>query len=143
MKIFTIGFTKTSAEHFFNRLKSSGARKIVDVRLNNVSQLAGFAKRDDLRYFAREICGMQYEHLPVLAPTQPMLDGFKKQGGPWDTYARQFMSLMRERRIETLDPGALDGVCLLCSEDKPHACHRRLVAEYLGEKWPSVQIEHL
>lgn len=143
MKIFTIGFTKTSAEHFFNRLKSSGARKIVDVRLNNVSQLAGFAKRDDLRYFAREICGMQYEHLPVLAPTQPMLDGLKKQGGSWDTYARQFMSLMRERRIETLDPGALDGVCLLCSEDKPHACHRRLVAEYLGEKWPGMQIEHL
>lgn len=143
MKIFTIGFTKTSAEHFFNRLKRSGARKIIDVRLNNVSQLAGFAKRDDLRYFAGEICAMQYEHLPVLAPTQPMLDGFKKKGGSWDAYARQFTALMRERRIEELDRAGLDGACLLCSEDKPHACHRRLVAEYLGEAWEGVQIEHL
>lgn len=143
MRIFTIGFTKTSAEHFFNRLNRSGARKIIDVRLNNVSQLAGFAKRDDLRYFAREICGMQYEHLPVLAPTQPMLDDFKKKRGSWDAYARQFMALMRERRIEGLDRAGMDGACLLCSEDKPHACHRRLVAEYLGEAWEGVQIEHL
>lgn len=143
MKIFTIGFTKTSAERFFNRLKRSGARKIIDVRLNNVSQLAGFAKRDDLRYFASEICRMQYEHLPMLAPTQPMLDGFKKEGGSWDLYARQFTTLMRERRIEELDREALDRACLLCSEDKPHACHRRLVAEYLSEAWKGVQIEHL
>lgn len=143
MKIFTIGFTKTSAEHFFNRLKRSGATKIVDVRLNNVSQLAGFAKRDDLRYFAREICGMQYEHLRVLAPTKPMLDGLKKQGGSWDSYARKFTDLMRERRIERLDPADLDGACLLCSEDRPHACHRRLVAEYLAEAWGGVQIQHL
>jgi len=97
----------------------------------------------DLRYFAREICGMQYEHLPVLAPTQPMLDGFKKKGGSWDAYAKQFTSLMRERRIEELDRESLDGACLLCSEDKPHACHRRLVAEYLGEAWAGVEIEHL
>lgn len=143
MKIFTIGFTKTSAEHFFNRLKQSGARTIIDVRLNNVSQLAGFAKRDDLRYFAHEICGMRYEHLPVLAPTKSMLDGFKKKGGSWDAYAQQFITLMRERRIEALDRGALSGACLLCSEDKPHVCHRRLVAEYLREEWGDVQIEHL
>lgn len=143
MKIFTIGFTKTSAQHFFNRLKRSGAKRIIDVRLNNVSQLAGFAKRDDLRYFAGEICGMQYEHLPLLAPTQSMLDGFKKEGGTWDSYAEQFMALMRERQIETLDPARLDGACLLCSEDKPHACHRRLVAEYLGERWKGVHIMHL
>ncbi|MBN8429182.1 MAG: DUF488 domain-containing protein [Xanthomonadales bacterium] len=143
MKIFTIGFTKTSAEHFFSRLKRSGATKIIDVRLNNVSQLAGFAKRDDLRYFASAICGMHYEHLPVLAPTQSMLDGFKKKGGAWDSYAEQFTALMRERRIETLDPARLDGACLLCSEDKPHACHRRLVAEYLSEQWQSVKIVHL
>lgn len=86
---------------------------------------------------------MQYEHLPVLAPTQSMLDGFKKNGGSWNSYAEQFTALMHERRIETLDPARLDGACLLCSEDKPHACHRRLVAEYLGEQWKSVQIVHL
>lgn len=143
MKIFTIGFTQTSAEHFFNRLKQSGAGKLVDVRLNNVSQLAGFAKRDDLRYFANEICGMEYEHVTELAPTKPMLDAFKKMRGSWDSYASQFTALMRERRIEEMDPGRLDGACLLCSEAKPHACHRRLVAEYLGTHWGDIDIVHL
>jgi uncharacterized protein (DUF488 family) len=143
MKIFTIGFTKTTAQHFFDRLKESGARKLIDVRLNNVSQLAGFAKRDDLKYFVSEICGMGYEHLPALAPSQDMLDEYKKSGGAWDTYEQKFVKLMAERQIEKLEPGTLDGGCLLCSEDKPHHCHRRLVAEYLRDKWGNVDIEHL
>lgn len=143
MKIFTIGFTQTTADHFFSRLKNSGARRIVDVRLNNVSQLAGFAKRDDLRYFAREICSMGYEHVPKLAPTKGMLDKFKKNKGDWSEYERDFLSLMESRRIESMDRSMLDGGCLLCSEDKPHHCHRRLVAEYLGHHWPDVEIVHL
>ena len=77
MKVFTIGFTKKPAGRFFGLLRESGARRIVDVRLNNVSQLAGFAKRDDLAYFLAEICGMEYVHLPELAPTKEMLDDFK------------------------------------------------------------------
>ena len=143
MKIFTIGFTKTSAEHFFNRLRRSGARKLLDVRLNNVSQLAGFAKRDDLRYFAAEICGMEYEHMTALAPTQSMLDDLKKKGGNWDVYASRFTELMRERRIEEMDPGRLEGACLLCSEDSPQECHRRLVAERLQDRWKEIEIKHL
>lgn len=143
MKIFTIGFTKTSAEHFFHRLRSSGAKKIMDVRLNNVSQLAGFAKRDDLKYFSRQICGMDYEHALALAPSQELLDEYKKNGGTWDQYADKFLQLMRQRRIEDLDRDKLDGACLLCSEDKPHHCHRRLVVEYLRSKWSDVEIEHL
>lgn len=143
MKIFTIGFTKTSAEYFFDRLKASGATKLVDVRLNNVSQLSGFAKRDDLKYFSRQLCAMDYEHLPALAPSQDMLDDYKKNGGSWDLYAGKFLELMARRRIEDLDRGNLDGSCLLCSEDKPHHCHRRLVAEYLRDKWGNVEIEHL
>ncbi len=143
MRIFTIGFTKTTAESFFSRLKTPGVSKIIDVRLNNVSQLAGFAKRDDLKYFAKAICGIDYQHLPSLAPTQEMLDAFKKQRGSWADYERKFLDLMASRQVEKMDRERLDGGCLLCSEAKPHHCHRRLVAEYLKEKWSDVEIRHL
>ena len=144
MKVFTLGFTKKSAEEFFGRLKSSGAGRLIDVRLNNVSQLAGFTKRDDLRFFAKAICGIEYLHLPVLAPTQGILDGYKKAKGDWATYERRFLELMAERRIEaSVRQELLDGACLLCSEDKPQHCHRRLVAEYLSDRWGNVEIVHV
>jgi uncharacterized protein (DUF488 family) len=144
MKLFTIGFTKKTARHFFELLCASGARRIVDVRLNNSSQLAGFAKKDDLAYFADAICGIDYVHLPVLAPTQDMLDRYRKKGGDWKTYEREFIELMKGRQIEdTVSKEVLADGCLLCSEDKPHHCHRRLVAEYLKERWGDVDIVHL
>ena len=144
MKIFTIGFTKKSAESFFTKLKDAGVKRLVDVRLNNVSQLAGFTRRDDLRYFARAICNIEYVHLRDLAPTQDILDAFKKHGGDWRLYERRFLELMTGRRIEDrVSREMLDGGCLLCSEDKPQQCHRRLVAEYLREKWGNVEIEHI
>ena len=143
MKLFTIGFTKTTAERFFNRLQKSGAKKLIDVRLNSVSQLAGFAKHDDLRFFVDRLCHMGYEHIPILAPTQALLDEYKKEGGAWESYADKFLALMSSRNIENLDRARFDAGCLLCSEDKPHHCHRRLVAEYLQEKWPDVEIVHL
>jgi len=144
MKIFTIGFTKTTAEHFFSRLKKAGVKKVVDVRLNNVSQLAGFAKKNDLRYFLKTICGIDYEHRPELAPTQDILDDFKKKKGEWSAYEEKFLRLMEQRRIEDAVPReAVEGACLLCSEDKPHHCHRRLVVEYLKEKWGDIEIGHL
>jgi len=144
MRVFTIGFTKKTARHFFEILRKSGAKRVVDVRLNNVSQLAGFAKKDDLAYFLKEICGMEYVHLPELAPTQGMLDEYKKEGGDWKTYETRFLELMQQRRIEETIPKeiVMDG-CLLCSEDKPHHCHRRLVAEYLKQHWGDVDIAHL
>lgn len=144
MKVFTIGFTKKNARKFFEALRASGARRIVDVRLNNVSQLAGFAKKDDLAYFAKEICGIDYVHLPQLSPTQEMLDDYKKRGGDWAEYEARFVELMRHRRIEETVPKEIvaDG-CLLCSEDKPHHCHRRLVAEYFKEHWGDVEVAHL
>ncbi|QKW50685.1 DUF488 family protein [Streptomyces buecherae] len=144
MKIHTIGFTKKSAEKFFGLLRTSGATALIDVRLNNVSQLAGFAKRDDLRFFLDQLCGMAYIHRPDLAPTQPMLDDYKKRGVDWATYEKRFLELMEHRAIE--DSGLQDLVedaVLLCSEHEPHHCHRRLVAEYLAERWGSVTIEHL
>jgi uncharacterized protein (DUF488 family) len=144
MKVFTIGFTKKSAQQFFDMLRRSGAKRVVDVRLNNVSQLAGFAKRDDLKFFLKEVCGMDYVHTPELAPTQEMLDEYKKMKGDWQTYEKRFLDLMEKRRIESRIPKELvaEG-CLLCSEDKPHHCHRRLVAEYLRQHWGDLDVSHL
>lgn len=144
MIIFTIGFTKKSAKKFFGLLRDSRAARLVDVRLNNVSQLAGFAKRDDLEYFLREICGMAYAHRTDLAPTRSMLDDYKKHGTDWGVYETRFLELMEQRRIEdTVPRELLDNAVLLCSEDKPHHCHRRLVAEYLARHWDGVVLEHL
>ncbi len=145
MKLFTIGFTKKTAEGFFTTLRDAGVRRVVDVRLNNVSQLAGFAKRRDLEYFLRELYEIDYTHLPDLAPTQKMLDRYKKQKGGWAQYERAFLKLMKERRIErTVSEEVLADGCLLCSEDKPHHCHRRLVAEYLKKHWHGdLEIVHL
>ena len=116
----------------------------MDVRLNNVSQLAGFAKKKDLAFFVKELCGMDYVHLPELAPTQDILDEYKKNKGDWAVYEQKFLELIRKREIEKTVPRNLveDG-CLLCSEDKPHYCHRRLVAEYLKQHWGEVEIKHL
>jgi uncharacterized protein (DUF488 family) len=144
MKIFTIGFTKKSAESFFAKLKSAGVKRLIDIRLNNVSQLAGFAKQEDLRYFAKAICDIDYVHILDLAPTKDILDAYKKNNGDWKLYQRSFVELMKLRRVEdNLARALLDGGCLLCSEDKPDQCHRRLVAEYLKEKWGEVEIEHI
>ena len=144
MKISTIGFTKKSARRFFELLRESGARRIVDVRLNNGSQLAGFAKKDDLAWFARELLGIDYVHVPTLAPTKELLGDYRQGRIDWGTYETRFTDLMCERRIETTVPREVvsDG-CLLCSEDQPHHCHRRLVAEYLSEHWGGIEIAHL
>lgn len=144
MKLSTIGFTKKSARRFFDLLRQSGTKRIVDVRLNNESQLAGFTKKADLEYFLDALCGMEYVHLPILAPTKEIMDDYKKRRGDWQTYEDRFIALMHERRIEETIPQEIiaDG-CLLCSEDKPHHCHRRLVAEYLKQHWGNVEIGHL
>ena len=144
MTVFTIGFTKTSAESFFSRLQRAGVRRVLDVRLNNVSQLAGFAKKNDLRYFLKAIAGIEYTHEPLLAPTQELLDAYKKEGGQWADYESRFLHLVASRRIEqTVTRSSLEGACLLCSEDKPQHCHRRLVLEYLQTKWGGLEISHL
>jgi len=145
ISVCTIGFTKTSAQSFFERLSNAGVRKLIDVRLHNTSQLAGFAKADDLAYFSRRVGGMEYVHQPLLAPTDAMLTAYKKEKGDWDAYAADFRALMAEREIERrLQPDMLEGACLLCSEAKPHHCHRRLVCEYLNEKWNGVlAVNHL
>jgi uncharacterized protein (DUF488 family) len=144
MRILTIGFTKTSAEKFFTRLKQAGTQRVIDVRLNNISQLAGFAKKQDLSYFLKELCGIEYLHLPQLAPTQEMLDNHRAGSGNWDKYQKSFLSLLAGRKVEaSVSKALLTNGCLLCSEATPHQCHRRLVAEYLQQKWGEVEIKHL
>lgn len=144
VNLFTIGFTQKSAQKFFDTLSNAGVKRIIDTRLNNVSQLAGFTKRSDLEYFLRKIGDIEYVHILDLAPTKDILDAYKKKQGDWENYERQFLKLMSDRQIEKrVSPEILDGGCLLCSEAKPHHCHRRLVAEYLNSKWTNVNICHL
>ena len=145
MEIYSIGFTQKSASQFFGTLKAHRIERLLDVRLNNTSQLAGFAKQADLAYFLHEICGAGYEHEPLLAPTQDILDAYKKQKGSWELYEEAFLALMRSRSIETVidkDSFARKTV-LLCSEPTAEQCHRRLVLEYLQEHWGGLTITHL
>jgi uncharacterized protein (DUF488 family) len=134
--VTTIGFTRSSAADFFGRLKQAGVKRVMDIRLHNTSQLAGFAKAGDLPYFLKELCGADYVHEPLLAPTEDILTAFRKEKSDWSTMRHLFMNLMAERRIESrLEPALLAGSCLLCSEALPHQCHRQLVCEYLNGKW--------
>ncbi len=145
MEIYTIGFTKKSAEEFFGKLIDAGIRQLVDVRLNNTSQLAAFAKQTDLEYFLKKICKAEYLHLSLLAPTQEMLEDYKKKKGEWDVYEKQFIDLMASRKVEKEVSRKVFSKrsVLLCSECEPDFCHRRLVAEYLKMKWKNVKIIHL
>ena len=143
MKLFTIGFTKTTAESFFERLTSAGVERVVDVRISNASQLAGFAKRADIEYFLQTIAGIGYEHRLDLAPSEEMFKRYRKTKD-WDSLAAAYTALLEERNVESiLEPAAFEGACLLCSEHEPSMCHRRLAAEHLAGAWPDVEIVHL
>jgi len=145
MEIYSIGFTQKSAEQFFGALKAAKIVRLLDVRLNNTSQLAGFAKASDLPYFLKEICGVEYVHEPLLAPTQDILDRFKKQKGDWGVYDETYAKLLRERKVEKkLDRGSFQQrTVLLCSEPTAEHCHRRLALEYLQSHWDDIVIRHL
>jgi uncharacterized protein (DUF488 family) len=145
MEIYSIGFTQKSAAQFFGALKSAGIRRLMDVRLNNTSQLAAFAKSSDLPYFLRELCDASYVHEPLLAPTQEMLDAYKKRKGDWSAYEREFLALMAERDIATAlnRESFREPTVLLCSEPTAEHCHRRLVLDFLAERWDGIAIHHL
>jgi uncharacterized protein (DUF488 family) len=142
--IFTIGYAGKNAREFFTLLKQAGVRKVVDVRLYNTSQLTGFSKREDLEYFTRTIVGAGYLHLPFMAPTAQLLDGYKKGLISWPQYEVEFKALIAERQIENgILPQDMNMACLLCCEAKADKCHRRLVAEYLAGCWQDISICHL
>lgn len=142
--IFTIGFAGKRAEEFFGLLQERGVKRLIDIRLHNTSQLAGYTKKDDLDYFTRAICGIEYHHQPDLAPTEEMFQQMKKGKLKWAEFALIFRSLLEERKVEAIyEPSSLDRACLLCSEPSPAKCHRQVVAEYFKEKWGNVDIYHL
>jgi uncharacterized protein (DUF488 family) len=145
VEVYTLGFTKRSAADFFGALKAAGIQRLLDVRLHNTGQLAGFTKRDDLAYFLRELCGAEYRHEPLLAPTADLLDAYRKRKGSWQEYERGFRALMAERAIEReYDPSLFAApTVLLCSETTAERCHRRLVLEHLQQHWGGLEIVHL
>lgn len=145
MNIYTIGFTKKNAQTFFDLVRNSGTERLIDVRLNNVSQLAGFAKRDDLKFFLKELCNTEYIHAPDLAPTKELLNTYKKGNMAWQNYEYEFLDLIAKRGIEkAFSAGDLQNSCLLCSEHEPHFCHRRLVVEYINETTSlNLSVKHL
>jgi len=145
MDLATIGFTRTSAHDFFERLRAARLPLVLDVRLNNTSQLAGFAKRDDLAYFLRSICDMDYREEPLLAPEEDLLKAYRSKAIAWDDYVPQYNRLLEERDVAANLPylQGTPGAVLLCSEATPDQCHRRLAAEFLAERWKDVTIRHL
>lgn len=144
IRVFTIGFTEKTAETFFGLLKKAGVKKIIDTRLNNVSQLAGFAKGKDLEFFAKSIVGASYEHNINMAPTKDLLSNYRDKKITWDQYEKEYIGILEKRRIiQNIDFEELDGACLLCSEHNPHMCHRRLLAEYFQKANKEIEIIHL
>ena len=144
MKLYTIGFTQKSAEDFFHRIRTHRVKCLVDIRIHPDGQLSGFARKADLPFFLNELSdGCEYRYLPDLAPTKEILKAYR-ESGDWDLYVERFESLMDQRGIPAaLQPTDFDEACLLCSEDQPDQCHRRLVAERLARNWANVEIIHL
>ena len=143
-KVFTIGYVDKNARKFFTILKQAGIKKVIDVRLYNTSQLAGFTKMQDIKYFLQAIVGAEYVYMPIMAPTEQLLNDYKKGLINWQQYETQFKSIITQRQIEKhIVPHDMDMSCFLCSEAKPDNCHRRLVAEYMAEHWQNITIQHL
>ena len=143
--IYTIGYTKKSLEEFIRRLQEADVEAVIDVRLRNTSQLAGFSKRDDLAFLLRKGFGIEYEHKPELAPTAEILEAYRA-GGDWEAYEQSFRRLLDERKAEDAGRDVLSRFqrpCLLCSEPDADQCHRRLVAEWWKKHLPSITIIHL
>lgn len=143
--LFTIGFTQKSAEKFFDLLAKNSIKKLIDTRLNNTGQLSGFAKKDDLAYFCKTILSTEYIHWLESAPDEKMLSAYKKKEISWDDYAREYLAMLERRKVESSIKLISGGdACLLCSEAKPHHCHRSILAEYLNKKGGgSYSVHHL
>lgn len=144
IKLYTIGFTKKTARQFFELLKKHNITKIIDIRINRSSQLAGFAKGGDLEYFTNEICKAEYEYIVDFAPTKELLADYQNKNIDWIGYQKIYRSLIERRKIaEKYDMKAFDNACFLCSEPTADQCHRRLLVEYFKEKTPEIQIVHI
>lgn len=145
MEVYTIGFKGKTAAEFFGALRQAGVKRVLDVRLNNTSHLAGFARKEHLPFFLKEICGAEYVHEPIFAPTEELLDDYQAKKIKWGDYERRFTQILSERHVEEkIAPDYFSvPTALLCSETKADKCHRRLVLEYLNSKWGSMSVVHL
>lgn len=144
IKLYTIGFTGKPAEKFFSLLKNSEVTKIVDTRINNVSQLSGFAKGSDLKFFAKEIGNMAYVHNLDFAPTKELLSRYRDKKISWSEYEIEYLNLLDIRKIaQKIEIEKLHQNCLLCSEHTPEKCHRRLLADYLKHLKSDIEVIHL
>tara|TARA_B100000315_G_C14343732_1_gene480791 strand:- start:113 stop:553 length:441 start_codon:yes stop_codon:yes gene_type:complete len=144
IELYTIGFTKKNAKNFFNLLNINSVETIVDTRINNTSQLSGFAKADDLEFFAESIGGMNYKHIIDFAPTKELLSKYRKKEMTWEEYEVEYLNLLDMRKIkDTVSIDNLNKSCLLCSEHSPEFCHRRLLAEFFQHINKNVKIIHL
>lgn len=143
-ELYTIGFTKKSAEQFFDLLIKNKVEKIVDTRINNTSQLAGYAKNPDLQFFAKKIGNMDYQHEMDFAPTKELLAKYRKKEMTWEEYEIEYLNLLDMRKIaKKTNIETLHKHCLLCSEHTAEKCHRRLLAEYFQAVKSDVKIIHL
>lgn len=143
MNIYSIGVSGKSAQNFFELIKNSGGKKVLDIRINRNSQLSGFAKDRDLDYFLPKLSNVTYEINPMLAPTKELLKQYRSKEIDWPIYAQRYLDLIKSRKIENSLKSVFNDAILMCSEDSPMQCHRRLAAEYLAQKWPGVHITHL
>ena len=143
-KVFTIGFTGKNAECFFSLIEKNNIGKLIDVRLNNISQLAAFTKKDDLEYFLKKLLSCEYSHRPDLAPTETILKAYKAKTINWENYTSEYIKLLNSRNIAlNLKKDEIVNCVFLCSEHQPEYCHRRLLVEYLQNKWNDIEIIHL
>ena len=144
IKLYTIGFTGKSAEKFFDLLKKAEVKKIIDTRINNVSQLSGFAKGTDLKFFAKEIGNISYEHDIDFAPTKDLLADYRSKKITWQEYEKEYLNLLDLRKVKSkIEIQKLHKNCLLCSEHTAEKCNRRLLAEYLQQSFNDVEVIHL
>lgn len=144
MRLFTIGFTQKSAKSFFNILRENRVERIIDIRLNNISQLAGFTKYDDLSFFLDSIANIGYLYMPILAPKAELLKKYKNKEITWNDYENEYLLTLKERNVlNIIDVKSLQNACLLCSEPTPEKCHRRLLAEYIRDNLQGIEIIHL
>jgi uncharacterized protein (DUF488 family) len=141
--IYTIGFTKHSAEEFFGILQRNQVKRVIDIRINKTSQLGGFAKVPDLPYFLQAVGGIEYQAIESLAPSKELLSQYRDKSIQWDEFQSRYLSLLESREVlDSLNPTEFDSSCLLCSENTPEKCHRRLLGEVLASRW-GVEIVHL
>ena len=142
--LYTIGYTKRSAQSFFTTLEDANVKLLIDIRLNNTSQLAGYTKKEDLAFFLKAISSCDYVHLPEFAPSKDILDSYHAKNIDWQVYESKFTELLESRNpIMQIRGLNIDHSCLLCAEPKPDKCHRRLVANYIKQYYPEIQIQHL